>query len=247
MLSQVELDRYDRQLIIRGIGEPGQQKLKNAKVVIAGAGGLGVPAGLYLAAAGVGTIRIIDSDKVDISHLNRQVLHWTKDVGRSKIDSLCEKLAQLNDQIQIDAVNEPLTEVNVIRLTSGFDVILDGTDNLETRLLLNLASIENNIPFVHGAVFGFEGRITTIIPGRTPCLGCLYRGPLTQQKYPIIGVAQAVIGSLQATEAIKYILGMGHLLTNQLLAYNGLKMRFGTLAIKRDPNCPVCAKVPVAT
>jgi molybdopterin-synthase adenylyltransferase len=243
MLSQDERQRYERQLLIRGIGEAGQDKLKQAKVVIAGAGGLGIPASLYLAAAGIGTIRIIDSENVDISHLNRQVLHWTEDVGRPKLDSLCEKLRRLNDQVEIEAIYEHLTESNVVRLTAGFHIILDGTDDVETRFLLNTAALENRIPFVHGAVFGFEGRLTTIVPGHTPCLGCLYRGTTPQQKLPVIGVTQAVIGSLQATEAIKYVLGMGHILTNQLLVYNGLKMRFGTLAIRRDPTCKICSNV----
>jgi molybdopterin-synthase adenylyltransferase len=245
MLSQDERQRYERQLLIRGIGEAGQDRLKQAKVVIAGAGGLGIPAALYLAAAGIGTIRIIDSENVDISHLNRQVLHWTEDVGRPKLDSLCEKLRRLNDQVEIEAIYEDLTEINVVRLTAGFSIILDGTDDLETRFLLNTAALENRIPFVHGAVFGFEGRLTTIVPGHTPCLRCLYRGTNPQQKLPVIGVTQAVIGSLQATETIKYVVGMGHLLTNQLLVYNGLKMRFGMLAIKRDPTCKICSNVSV--
>ena len=240
MLTEEELKRYDRQMTIRGIGEAGQERLKRARVVIGGAGGLGTPAALYLAAAGVGTIRIIDSEEVDISSLNRQVLYWTKDIGRNKLESLCEKLRQLNDRVQIEAIGDPIGESNAASLTSGFDVIIDGTDNLVTRFLLNTAALENGIPFVHGAVFGFEGRVTTIIPGRTPCLGCLYRGTVPQQKFPVIGVASAVVGALQATEAIKYILGIGHLLANQLLVYNGFKMRFSTLAIRRDPNCKYC-------
>jgi molybdopterin-synthase adenylyltransferase len=249
MLSQDERQRYERQILMRGIGDTGQDKLKQAKVVIAGAGGLGIPAALYLTGAGVGTIRIIDSEAVDISCLNRQVLHWTKDVGRPKLDSLCEKLRDLNDQVEIEAISEILSASNVARLTAGFDVILDGTDDFETRFLLNMAALENRIPFVHGAVFGFEGKLTTIVPGHTPCLGCLYRGSVPQHKLPVIGVTEAVIGSLQATETIKYVLGMGHVLTNQLLVYNGLKMRFGMLAIKKDPACKICSNVgvPVGT
>ena len=247
MLTEEELKRYERQLMIRGIGESGQERLKRARVVIGGAGGLGTPAAMYLAAAGVGTIRIIDSEQVDISNLNRQVLHWTKDLGRSKLDSLGEKLRQLNGQVEIEGISEPINEDNACRLTSGFDVILDGTDDLATRFFLNSAALKNGITFVHGAVFGFEGRVTTIIPGRTPCLGCLYRGITPQQKTPVIGVASAVVGSLQATEAIKYILGIGHLLANQLLVYNGFKMRFTTLAIKRDPACRQCGAPKAGT
>jgi molybdopterin/thiamine biosynthesis adenylyltransferase len=240
MLTDAEKQRYDRQMMVRGIGEEGQEKLKNARVVIAGTGGLGTPSALYLAAAGVGTIRIIDSDRVELSNLNRQILHWNKDIGRNKIDSAGEKLREINDTIQIEAIAETIDEGSVARLTSGFDVILDGTDNLETRFLLNSAALANGIPFVHGAVYGFEGRVTTVVPGKTPCLGCIYRGTIPQQKSPVVGVTPGLVGILQATETIKYIVGVGTLLTNQLLVYNGLRMRFNTLAIKRDPNCKYC-------
>ncbi len=240
MLSADERMRYDRQIMVRGVGEEGQNKLKQAKVVIAGSGELGSPIALYLAAAGVGKIRIVDDGKVELSHLNRQVLHWGKDIGRNKTDSLAEKLGQLNDTIEIEALAETIAEDNVSKLISGFDLILDATDNLPTRLLLNCAALKAGIAFVHGAVYGFEGRVTTILPGKTPCLGCLYRGTVFQQKSPAIGVAPAVIGGIQATEAIKYILGTGQLLTNHLLVYDGLRMRFTTLAIRRDPNCRYC-------
>lgn len=241
MLTDEERRRYDRQMMVRGFGEEGQEKLKKARVVIAGTGGLGTPSALYLAAAGVGTIRIIDSDRVELSNLNRQILHWNKDIGRNKIDSAAEKLRGINDAIEIEPVAETIDERSVARLTAGFDVILDGTDNLETRFLLNSAALANGIPFVHGAVYGFEGRVTTVLPGKTPCLGCIYRGTIPQQKSPVVGVTPGLVGVLQATEAIKYIVGMGQLLANQLLVYNGLRMRFNTLAIKRDPNCRYCA------
>jgi molybdopterin/thiamine biosynthesis adenylyltransferase len=240
MLSDEEKQRYDRQMMVRGIGEEGQEKLKKARVVIAGAGGLGTPSALYLAAAGVGTIRIVDSDRVELSNLNRQILHWNKDIGRNKTDSAAEKLRDINNTIQIEAIAETIDEESVARLTAGFDVILDGTDNLETRFLLNSAALANGIPFVHGAVYGFEGRVTTVLPGKTPCLGCIYRGTIPQQKSPVVGVTPGLVGVLQATETIKYIVGVGQLLTNQLLVYNGLRMRFNTLAIKRDPNCKYC-------
>jgi molybdopterin/thiamine biosynthesis adenylyltransferase len=240
MLSEEERQRYDRQIIVRGIGEEGQEKLKQAKVVIAGTGGLGTPTALYLAAAGVGTIRLIDNDKVELGNLNRQILHWTKDIGRNKVDSASEKLRQLNDKIEIEAVSETITEETASRLLSGFTLILDGTDNLETRFVINKYAVQNGIPFIHGAVNGFEGRLTTILPGKTACLGCIYRGTIPHLKTPVIGVTPAVIGSLEATEAIKFIAGVGQLLTNQLLVYNGLRMRFTTLNIKRDPACNYC-------
>lgn len=240
MLSEEEKQRYDRQIIVRGIGEEGQEKLKQAKVVIAGTGGLGTPIALYLAAAGVGRIRLIDNDRVEIGNLNRQILHWTKDIGRNKVDSAAEKLRELNDKIEVEAVAETISEETVSRLMSDCTLVLDGTDNLETRFTVNSFVVKKGIPFIHGAVNGFEGRVTTIIPGKTPCLGCIYRGTIPHIKTPVIGVTPAVIGTLQATEAIKFITGIGQLLTNQLLVYNGLRMRFTTLNIKRDPACNYC-------
>lgn len=242
MLREEELQRYARQIMIRGIGVEGQEKLKKARVVIVGSGGLGSPIAIYLAAAGVGTIRIIDQDTVDLSNLNRQVLHWQKDIGRRKVDSAAEKLGQLNHDVVIDPIAETIDASNIGRLAAGFDLIVDATDNLETRFLLNAAAFQQNVPFIHGAVRGFEGRVTTIVPGQTACLRCIYRGPLPQEKTPVIGVTPAVVGCLQATEAIKYIVGVGQLLTNQLLVYDGLKMRFTTLMIRRDPNCPQCGQ-----
>jgi len=240
MLTEDERERYDRQIRIREIGDDGQEKLKRAKVVIAGSGGLGSPAAIYLAAAGVGTIRIVDHDRVELSNLNRQILHWDNDIGRNKVDSAAEKLSQLNQGVKIEAVEEMINEANVSRLVAGFDLIVDGLDNLPTRYLLNKAAIENNIPFVHGTVYGLEGRVMTIIPGKTACLKCVYRELIPPGKCPAIGVIPAVIGCIQATEVIKYIMGIGKLLTNRLLIYDGLNMKFTELAVKRDPNCEHC-------
>ena len=240
MLTKDEKKRYDRQIIIRGFGEKGQEKLKRAKVVIAGGGGLGSPSAIYLAAAGVGTIRIVDHDRVELSNLNRQILHWDKDIGRNKVDSAAEKLRQLNQGVKIEAIEETINEANVSRLVAGFDVILDATDNLPTRYSLNKAAIENHIPFIHGAVYGLEGRAMTIIPGKTACLRCVYRGTVPQEKFPVVGVTPAVIGCIQATEAIKYLVGIGTLLTNRLLVYEGLSMKFTELLVNRDPDCEHC-------
>ena len=240
MLTHDERERYDRQIMIRGFGENGQEKLKRAKVIVAGSGGLGSPISIYLAAAGVGTIRIVDHDRVELSNLNRQVLHWDKDIGRNKVDSATEKLSQLNQSVKIEAVEEMINEANISRLVAGFDLIVDAMDNLPTRYLLNKAAIESNIPFFHGAVYGLEGRVMTIIPGKTACLRCVYRGLILQEKFPVIGVTPAVIGCIQVTEVIKYITGIGKLLTNRLLVYDGLNMTFTELAVKRDPNCEHC-------
>jgi adenylyltransferase/sulfurtransferase len=241
MLTTDERTRYDRQIMIRGLGEDGQEKLKQAKVIIAGSGGLGSPAAIYLAAAGVGTIRIVDHDRVELSNLNRQVLHWDRDLGRNKVDSAAEKLRQLNRGVKIEAIEETINEANIQQLVAGFDLIVDAMDNLPTRYLLNRAAIENHIPFVHGAVYGLEGRAMTIIPGKTACLRCVYRGLIPQEKFPVIGVTPAVIGCIQATEVIKYIVGIGKLLTNRLLVYDGLNMKFTELAVRKDPNCEHCS------
>ena len=244
MLTEDELNRYDRQIMIPGFGEAGQENLKRAKVVIAGSGGLGSPIAIYLAAAGVGTIRIIDHDKVELSNLNRQVLHWDKDTDRNKVDSAVEKLSQLNKSVNIEAVKDTIDEANISGLVAGYDVIVDAMDNLPTRFLLNKAAIDNNIPFVHGAVHGLEGRAMTIIPGQSACLRCVYHGLTPEEKFPVIGVTPAVIGCIQATEVIKYLVGLGKLLTNRLLVYDGLNMKFTELVVKRDTGCEHCRHLP---
>ncbi len=240
MLTRNELERYDRQIMIEGFGEAGQEKLKRARVFIAGAGGLSAPVSTYLVAAGVGVIRIVDYDRVELSNLNRQVLHWEDDIGRRKADSATEKLKKLNQEVTIEAVAEMITEANVSQLVAGFDLIVDAMDNLETRYLLNKAALDQNIPFFHGAIYGFEGRAMTIIPGETACLRCVYRGVTTKGKFPVIGVTPAVIGCIQAAEVIKYIVGIGKLLTNRLLVYDGLNMEFREFKVKKDPNCEHC-------
>ena len=240
MLTRDERERYDRQIMLEGLGEEGQEKLMRARVFIAGTGGLGSPASIYLVAAGVGTIRVVDHDRVELSNLNRQVLHWDEDIGRRKIDSATEKLKKLNQGVEIEAIDGMITEANISQLVAGFDLIVDAMDNLPTRYLLNKAALEKNIPFFHGAVYGFEGRAMTIIPGKTACLWCVYRGAITEGEFPVIGVTPAVIGCIQATEVIKYILGVGELLTNRLLIYDGLNLKFTEFMVKRDRNCEHC-------
>ena len=240
MLTQDELTRYDRQIMMKGIGKDGQEKLKKARVFVAGAGGLGSPISIYLAVAGVGTIRLADHDTIELSNLNRQILHGDGDLGKRKVDSAVKKLQNMNKDITVAAVAETITEENVSRLVGDCDLIVDAMDNLPTRYVLNRAAIEKNIPFFHGAVYGFEGRATTIIPGKTACLWCIYQGRITEGKFPVIGVAPAVIGCLQATEVIKYITGIGELLTDQLLIYDGLNLEFTKLEVKRDPHCQHC-------
>jgi molybdopterin/thiamine biosynthesis adenylyltransferase len=243
MLSVDERKRYDRQIMIREVGEEGQEKLKHAKIFITGAGGLGSPAAIYLTAAGVGKIRVVDHDSVELSNLNRQVLHWDEDIGRSKVESATEKLKKLNRAVEIEAIGETITEANVSQLVADSDLIVDAMDNLPTRYLLNKAAVERNIPFFHGAVYGFEGRAMTIIPGKTACLRCVYHGVIPGEKFPVMGVAPGVIGCIQATEVIKYIVGIGELLTNRFLIYDGLNLTFTELRVKKDPNCEDCGHV----
>jgi molybdopterin/thiamine biosynthesis adenylyltransferase len=243
MLTPSEKERYDRQIMIGEIGQEGQEKLKRSRVVIAGTGGLGSPIAIYLTAAGIGMIRLIDHDQVALSNLNRQILHWEEDIGRKKVDSARTKLRNLNSEVEIEAIAETVTEGNVSKLVNGCDVIVDAMDNLSTRYILNRCAIEKNIPFFHGAVNGFEGRVMTILPGKTACLRCMYRGPVPQEKFPVIGVAPAVIGVIQATEVIKYLVGIGKLLTNRLLIYDGLRVTFSEFTVNKNPNCDHCGSL----
>ena len=247
MLTKDERERYDRQIMITGFGQEGQEKLKQVKVFIAGAGGLGSSATTYLTTAGVGLIRIVDHDRVELSNLNRQVLHWHEDIGKRKVDSAIEKLNKPNPEVKIEAIAERITEANISQMVAGFDLIVDAMDNLPTRYLLNKTALEKNIPFFHGAVYSFEGRAMTVIPGETACLRCVYRGVVLEGKFPVIGVTPAVIGSIQAAEVIKYLVGVGQLLTNRLLIYDGLNMKFTGFRVKKDQNCPHCGQLARCT
>ena len=240
MLTPEERQRYDRQIMIPGIGETGQEKLKKARVVIAGNGGLGSPISLYLAAAGVGTLCVIDDDKVELSNLNRQILHWDKDIGKEKTKSAHDKLTKLNKNINIETINATFDKTNVFTLVAGCDVIVDAMDNMPTRYLLNKAAIKHKIPFVHGAVSGLEGRAMTVIPGKTACIKCLYHAAPRKTKFPVLGTTPGIIGAIQATEVIKYLTGIGMLLTDRLLIYDGLNMKFTELSVVRNNNCEDC-------
>lgn len=240
MLTPGEQERYSRQIMMEEIGTEGQERLKRSRVVIAGAGGLGSSIAPWLAAAGIGTLRIIDHDEVELSNLNRQILHWQEDLGKKKVDSAGTKVKRLNPEIEIETIAESITGENVSLLVHGYEAIVDAMDNLSTRYLLNRCAVEKNIPFFHGAVQGFEGRAMTILPGKTACLRCLYRGPGPEGKFPVIGVTPAVIGSIQATEVIKYLLGIGKLLTNRLLMYDGLEGIFAQFTVERNPDCDHC-------
>lgn len=242
-LSSDELERYDRQILITEIGLIGQARLKEAKIFICGAGGLGSPIALYLAAAGIGTLTLIDHDRVALSNLNRQILHGEADIGREKVDSARDKLGRMNSHITLKTSAVTITKENAADLISGHDVIIDALDNPETRYILNEVALKLRIPFVHGAVSGFEGRVLTVMPGKSTCLRCLYRGPVTQApKFPVIGVTPAVIGAIQATEALKILLGIGKLLTDRLLIYDGLTLTWKEFTVRKNPNCDHCGQ-----
>ena len=242
MLTRYDRQRYDRQIMIGEIGESGQEKLKKAVVFIAGAGGLGSPVALYLAAAGVGTLRIVDDDTVTLSNLNRQILHGDDDIGKNKVDSAAGALQKLNPTVKLACLPETISAAGVVGLVRGADLVVDAMDNLETRILLNRAALDLGIPLFHGAVNGFEGRAMTVIPGKTACLGCLIRGIPPRETFPVIGVAPAVIGAIQATEVIKYITGIGRLLAGRLLRYDGLNLEFSEFKIKKNPECRHCGR-----
>jgi molybdopterin/thiamine biosynthesis adenylyltransferase len=238
VLSDRELARYNRQIAISGWGNEGQEKLKKAKVVVAGAGGLGSAILIYLAAAGVGHIRVIDGDKVETTNLNRQVLYTDQDIGRRKARVAAERLEFLNFDIQVEPVVDVIGEDNVSDLVADW-AIVDAMDNLPTRLLLNRVAVRRKLPLFHGAVYAWEGRATTIIPEKTPCLRCLYQ-EVIPGKAPVVGVTTAAIGCIQAAEVIKYLLGTGELLTGRLLMYDALAMTFNEMKVKKDPDCPEC-------
>jgi len=189
----------------------------------------------------VGHLRLVDHDTVDLTNLNRQVCHWTADVGRRKVESAQEKLNQLNPDVTVETLSVTISEENASELTAGYDLIVDAMDNLPTRYVLNKTAIGHEVPFIHGAVNGFEGRAMTVIPGKTACLRCLYRGPVPESKFPVIGVTPAVIACIQATEVIKVLVGIGDLLENRLLAYDGLNLKFTEFKVQRNPQCEHCA------
>jgi len=240
MLSTRELDRYKRQILL--FGEEGQEKLKKAQIFIAGAGGLGSPISFYLAVAGVGTIIIVDKDVVELTNLNRQILHNDGDIGRTKTVSAEEKLTAINPDITIRAIDTTIDETNVKRLVGSSDGIVDAMDNFPTRYLLNETAVKKKIPLFHGAIRGLYGQATTIIPRTTPCLRCIFPNAPPREVFPVVGVTPGFIGMIQATEVLKYLLHDGRLLTNRLFLWDGLEAHADEIIVERNPACPVCGK-----
>src|SRR6266853_4307444 len=253
-LTDAQRRRYSRHLLIPEVGEAGQAKLLKAKVLLIGAGGLGSPAGLYLAAAGVGRIGIVDDDRVDSSNLQRQIAHSTERLGDWKADSAKQTLEALNPDVEVITYKERITSENVDRiLADGWDVIVDGADNFPTRYLINDASVFHDIPVVHGSIFRFEGQVTVFKPHEGPCYRCLYPQPPPPELAPscaeggVLGVLPGVIGSLQANETLKLCMGIGDTLAGRLLLFDALSTEFSEVTLRRDPDCPVCSDHPTIT
>jgi adenylyltransferase/sulfurtransferase len=252
-LSQDEITRYSRHLIMPEMGMDGQRKLKASSVLCIGAGGLGSPAAMYLAAAGIGRLGIVDFDVVDFSNLQRQLLHGTSDVGRTKLASAKDRLHDLNPHVQVDTYEVALSSENALDLFAPYDVILDGTDNFPTRYLVNDACVISGKPNAYGSIFRFEGQASVFSTKGGPCYRCLYPEPPPPGLVPscaeggVLGVLPGIIGVIQATEAIKVMLGIGEPLIGRFLIYDALKMRFRELKLRKDPECPVCGTNPTVT
>jgi molybdopterin/thiamine biosynthesis adenylyltransferase/rhodanese-related sulfurtransferase len=245
-LTREELARYSRHLILPDVGVEGQKRLKAARVLLIGAGGLGSPLALYLSAAGVGTLGIVDFDKVDVTNLQRQVVHGTADVGRSKIDSAAERIYDINPYVNVERFETRLTSENALEIIREFDIVVDGTDNFATRYLVNDACVILGKPNVYGSIFRFEGQASVLATPEGPCYRCLFREPPPPGLVPscaeggVLGVLPGLVGTIQATEAIKLILGIGEPLIGRLLLVDALTAQFRTVKIRRDPTCPAC-------
>jgi adenylyltransferase/sulfurtransferase len=252
-LSHDEIRRYSRHLIMPEVGIQGQKKLKAASVLLIGTGGLGSPLSLYLAAAGIGRIGLVDYDVVDETNLQRQVIHFTSDVGKSKLESAAAKLSDINPYLVIEKHNVPLTSDNALDILKDYDVIIDGTDNFPTRYLVNDACVLLGKPNVYGSIFRFEGQLTVFYAKEGPCYRCLFPEPPPPGLVPscaeggVLGVLPGTIGTLQATEAIKLIIGIGKPLIGRMILYDGLDMTFDTIKLRKNPKCPVCGEHPTLT
>ena len=252
-LTEQQIERYSRHIILEQVGGGGQEKLLSSKVLIVGAGGLGSPAALYLAAAGVGTIGLIDADKVDLTNLQRQIIHFTADVGVEKVKSAQAKINAMNPDVTVKTYKQWARADNIGEIVREYDFVIDGTDNFPTKFLINDACYFEKVAFSHAGILRFDGQLITVIPDESACYRCLFEGPPPVGAVPscsqagVLGVLAGIIGSLQATEAIKYLLGLGDLLTNSLLTYDAMKMNFRKLNLSRNPDCPLCGDNPKIT
>ncbi|WP_306535579.1 molybdopterin-synthase adenylyltransferase MoeB [Geobacter sp.] len=253
MFTDEQIERYSRHIILKEVGGKGQKKLLDGKVMVIGAGGLGAPIALYLAAAGVGTIGIADADMVDLSNLQRQVIHFTPDVGKPKVESAREKMEAMNPDVTVRTYQEWISAANIARIIADYDFVIDGTDNFAAKFLINDACVMVGKPYSHGGILQFVGQTMTIRPGESPCYRCIFPAPPPKDGIPtcsqagVIGVLPGVIGTIQATEAIKFLIGKGDLLTGHIMMYNALEMNFRKVKINRNRKCPVCGENPTVT
>lgn len=250
-LREEQIERYSRQILLPDVGGRGQEKLLNARVLIIGAGGLGSPCALYLASAGIGKIGIVDSDKVELNNLQRQILHSMKNIGKAKVESAKERLTAINSDIEITVYNTRLTSVNIMDIIEGYDIVVDGSDNFPTRYLVNDACVFSGKPLSHGGIFRFDGQAITILPGESACYRCLFPEPPPPGLVPscqeagILGAVAGIIGTIQANEVLKYVLNLGNLLAGKLLVFNALNSSFRQVKVPKDQKCPVCGENPV--
>jgi molybdopterin/thiamine biosynthesis adenylyltransferase len=253
MFSEEQIERYSRHIILKEVGGKGQQKLLGGKVMIIGAGGLGSPIALYLAAAGVGTIGIADADLVELSNLQRQIAHQTKDIGVPKVLSAREKMVAMNPDVRVNTYHEWISAANILNIIEKYDFVIDGTDNFAAKFLINDACVLAGKPYSHGGILHFVGQTLTFIPGQSACYRCIFPTPPPKDAIPtcsqagVLGVLPGVIGMIQATEALKYLLGMGELLASRLLIYDALAMTFRTVQVRRNAHCPICGENPTIT
>lgn len=248
--SEEQLERYSRHILLQDVGVEGQIKIMNSKVLILGAGGLGSPAAFYLAAAGVGTIGLVDSDKVELSNLQRQIIHFTENLNVFKVDSAAEKIHALNPDVTIKKYHELARAENIGQIIAGYDFVIDGTDNFVAKFLINDACVLNGIPFSHGGVLRFDGQTMTVIPSRSACYRCIFTTPPPQGAIPtcseagILGAIAGMLGTIQAAECLKYITNVGDLLTDAILIFNAKSMDFRKVKIHPNKDCPICGKNP---
>ena len=250
--TEEEFNRYSRHILLKDVGVEGQEKIRQGKILIIGAGGLGAPVALYLAAAGVGTIGIVDGDVVDLSNLQRQVIHFTADVGVPKVESAKAKMLAINPNVKVNTYREFLMADNALDIISDYDFIVDGTDNFPVKFLINDACVKAGKPFSHGGILRFEGQTFTHLPG-TACYRCLFKSPPPANAVPtcsqagVLGAIAGMLGTIQAAETLKYLTGVGELLTDRLLTFNAKTMEFRKIKTRRQDNCPVCGNHPTIT
>ncbi|MDR0712166.1 MAG: molybdopterin-synthase adenylyltransferase MoeB [Prevotellaceae bacterium] len=250
--TEDQISRYSRHILLQDVGVEGQEKISKGKALVVGAGGLGAPVAFYLAAAGVGNIGIIDGDVVDLSNLQRQIIHFTEDVGKPKVISAKEKINRLNPDVQVTTYQTLLTSGNALEIIRGYDFVVDGTDNFPVKFLINDACVMAGKPFSHGGILRFDGQTLTYAPGYA-CYRCLFHAPPPPNAVPtcsqagVLGAIAGMLGTIQAAEALKYLTGVGELLTNKLLSFNAKTMEFRTIKTKRSDKCPVCGSNPTIT